>query len=207
MNDKLNEAAAEVASWQSKIWAINEKIATAESTLAASERRRRENALAASLGDATARANLDEVLQDDIRAVRDLENLRLALPAAEQKLREAEAARRNIEAEIRKSDVNRIALERIEAAREVDRALADAGAALQRYQELGEELFAIVADPRRMSLGDEVRGWHRVARAVPAYFATLQKMLPGMFFGGGGSLAQAEASYWNVSIISRSDAA
>jgi hypothetical protein len=88
---KLEEAARAVSEWQTKLWTINESIAKAEATLSQSERRRRENALAASLGDADAQKNLDEVLQDDIRAVRDLENLRLARPAAEEKLREAEA--------------------------------------------------------------------------------------------------------------------
>jgi hypothetical protein len=207
MNEKLNEAAAEVTKWQSTVWSINEKIATAETTLAASEARRRESALMASLGDADAQKNLDEVLQDDIRAVRDLENLRLARPAAEAKLKEAEAAHRAIEVDVRKSQVNKLALERIEAAKEVDQALADAAKALQRYQELGEELFSLTADPRRMSLGDEVRGWSRVARSLPAPFVTLQKMLPGVFFGGGGSLAAAESAHWGVAVLVRKDAA
>jgi hypothetical protein len=202
MNDKLNEAAAEVAKWQTTVWSINEKIATAETTLAASERRRRENALAASLGDADAQRNLDEVLQDDIRAVRDLENLRLALPAAEAKLREAEGAHRNIEAEIRKESVSRIVLDRIEAGKEFDRTIAAAGVALQRYLDLGGDIWPLVIDPYG-STRDQVEGWMRIAKSLPAPFADLQKRLPGVFFGGGGSLAQSEASYWNVSIIKR----
>jgi hypothetical protein len=202
VNDKLNQAAASVTEWQSTVWSINEKIATAETTLAASERRRRENALAGALGDTDAQKNLDEVLQDDIRAVRDLENLRLARPAAEEKLREAEGAHRHIEAEIRKESVSRIVLQRIEAAREVDRTFGDAGAALQRYLDLGGEIWPLVIDPYG-STRDQVEGWMRIAKALPAPFATLQKRRPGEVFGGGGPLAQEEALYWNVSIIKR----
>jgi hypothetical protein len=106
---------------------------------------------AASLGDAAAQKNLDEVLQDDIRAVRDLENLRLGLPAAEAKLREAENAHRLIEAEIHKIRVNELVFDRIDAAKEVDRVLADAGAALQRYLDFGEDIWPLVAKGETMA--------------------------------------------------------
>jgi len=197
------EAAAAVTEWQLKVWTINEKIAAASAALASSEARRRENALAASLGDADAQKNLDQVLQDDIRAQRDLDNLKLSLPLAEAKLREAEGELRAVEAAARKAEVGRLALERIEAAKAVDQALSEAAVALQRYQGLGNELLAILVDPNNMSTNEIIEGWHRVAKSLPAPFATLQKRLPGVFFGGGGSLAQAEASYWGVTEFKR----
>jgi hypothetical protein len=203
---KLEQAAASVAAWQSKVWTINEAIAKAETTLAASERRRRENALAASLGDAAAQKNLDEVLENDIRAVRDRDNLLLARPAAEEKLREAEAAHRNIEAEIRKESVSRIVLERIEAGKEFDRDIAAAGRSLQRYLDLGGDVWPLVIDPYG-STRLQVEGWMRIAKALPALFQTLQERLPGVVFGAGGSLAEAEALYWNVTPFKKDDAA
>jgi hypothetical protein len=206
MNPKL-EAAAKVTEWQLKVWTINEKIAAASAALASSEARRRENALAASLGDADAQKNLDQVLQDDIRAQRDLDNLKLSLPLAEAKLREAEGELRAVEAAVRKAEVGRLALDRIEAAKAVDQALSEAAVALQRYQDLGNSLLEILVDPNNMSTNEGVEGWHRVARSLPAPFATLQKRLPGVFFGGGGSLAQAEASYWGVTPFKKDAAA
>jgi hypothetical protein len=194
---KLEEAAAAVSEWQSTVWSINEKIATAETTLAASEARRRENALLASLGDTDAQKSLDEVLQDDIRAVRDLENLRLARPAAEAKLREAENAHRAIAAEVKKSRVNELVLKRIAEAEDVAAAITAAGEALRRYLDSGAEIYALT-DDLFGSRRDEVEGWNRIAKSLPAPFADLQKRLPGVFFGGGQPLAQAEASYWGV---------
>jgi hypothetical protein len=197
-NTKIEATAAAVSEWQMKVRTINEKIATAEAAFAASEARRREHALAASLGDDAAQKNLDQVLQDDIRTQRDLDNLKLSLPLAEAKLREAENAHRAVIAEVRKAEVAKLVLERIDVAREYDRAAAESAAWLQRYHAIGNELHAILADPMNMSLNEGVEGWHRVAKSLPAPFATLQKRLPGVFFGGGGSLAQAEASYWGV---------
>jgi hypothetical protein len=202
MTDELNQAAATVSEWQLKVWTLNEKIAAATAALASSEARRRENALAASLGDADAQKNLDQVLQDDIRAQRDLENFRLALPAAEAKLREAENAQRNIEVEVKKSQVNELVLKRIADAEDACVALAAAGEALRRYLDGGAKIYALT-DDLFGSRRDEVEGWNRIAKSLPSVFADLQKRQHGVFFGGGLNLADAEASYWNVSIIKR----
>jgi hypothetical protein len=71
----------------------------------------------------------------------------------------------------------------------------------KRYEALGRELFALCANGTEVSNWDHIEGWSRIAKSLPAPFVTLQKRLPCVFFGGGGSLAQSEASYWGVSII------
>jgi hypothetical protein len=199
---KLDQAAASVSEWQTKAWTINESITKAEAVLAQSERRRRENALAASLGDADARKNLDQVLRDDIQAQRDLENLRLALPLAEAELKTAENAHRAIEVEVKKSQVNELVLQRITAAQDADAALTASGEALRRYLDVGAKIYALT-DDLFGSRRDEVEGWNRIAKSLPAPFADLQKRQHGVFFGGGQKLADAEASHWNVSIIKK----
>jgi len=130
------------------------------------------------------------------------EHLKMALPLAEAKLREAENEHRNIEIEMRNHEKNRLVLDRIEAAKEVDRDLAAVGRSLQRYLDLGGDIWPLVVDPYG-STRDQIEGWMRIAKALPALFQTLQKRLPGVDFGGGGPLAASEAGYWGVSIISR----
>jgi 2-keto-3-deoxy-L-rhamnonate aldolase RhmA len=201
-HEKLEQANRAVAEWQSKVWTINEAIAKAENTLAASERRRRENALAASLGDADAQKNLDEVLQDDIRAVRDLDNLRLAGPAAEAKLREAENTHRLIAAEVKQSQVNELVLKRIAEAEDVAAALTVACEALRRYLDSGAQIYALT-DDLFGSRRDDVEGWNRIAKSLPSPFADLQKRQPGVFLGGGPKLADAEASHWGVTTFKK----
>src|SRR6478672_9927063 len=116
----------------------------------------------------------------------------MALPLAEAKLREAENEHRNIEIEMRNHEKNRLVLDRIEAAKEVDRDLAAVGRSLQRYLDLGGDIWPLVVDPYG-STRDQIEGWMRIAKALPALFQTLQKRLPGVDFGGGGPLAASEA--------------
>jgi hypothetical protein len=206
-HDNLEAAAAEIADWNAKIWKLREAIAKAEAVLAESEGRRRQHALEAALGGDIAKKHLEQVLRDDRDAARQLEDLRLALPLAEAELKTAENAHRAIAAEVKKSRVNELVLERIAEAEDVTAALTVAGEALRRYLDSGAEIYALT-DDLFGSRRDEVEGWNRIAKSLPAPFADLQNRQPGVFYGGGGSLAQAEASYWGVvSIAKDADAA
>jgi hypothetical protein len=202
MNAQLDSAAAAIADWNARIWKLREDIGKAEATLAESTHRRQQSVLDAALGDDGAKQRLEQVLADDRKAERELADLKMALPLAEAKLREAECAHRNIEAEIRKESVSRIVLDRIEAGKEFDRTIAVAGVALQRYLDLGGDIWPLVIDPYG-STRDQVEGWMRIAKSLPAPFETLQKRLPGVSFGGGGPLAQSEASYWGVATFKK----
>jgi len=91
---KLEVAAADVATWRDRVRTLQENIAKAEAVAAASVRSRQENVLAASLGDSAAKENLSAVLEDDRRAERELEDLRLAPPLAVSELRTAEGVHR-----------------------------------------------------------------------------------------------------------------
>jgi hypothetical protein len=201
-HDNLEAAAAEIADWNAKIWKLREAIAKAEAVLAESEGRRRQHALEAALGGDSAKKHLEQVLRDDRDAARQLEDLRLALPLAEAELKTAEDAHRTIAAEVKKSRVNELVLKRIAEAEDVAAALTAAGEALRRYLDSGAQIYALT-DDLFGSRRDEVEGWNRIAKSLPAPFADLQKRQPGVFYGGGQKLADAEASYWNVSIIKR----
>ena len=201
-HDNLEAAAAKIADWNAKIWKLREAIAKAEAVLAESEGRRRQHALEAALGGDSAKKHLEQVLRDDRDAAGQLEDLRLALPLAEAELKTAENAHRAIAAEVKKSRVNELVLKRIAEAEDVTAALTVAGEAIRRYLDSGAQIYALT-DDLFGSRRDEVEGWIRIAKSLPAPFADLQKRQPGVFLGGGPKLADAEASYWNVSIIKR----
>jgi hypothetical protein len=96
----------------------------------------------------------------------------------------------------------RTVAERAAEAEDVAAALTVAGEALRRYLDSGAQIYALT-DDLFGSRRDEVEGWNRIAKSLPAPFADLQRRQPGVFYGGGQKLADAEASYWNVSIIKR----
>jgi hypothetical protein len=197
----LEEAGASVATWRDRVRTLNENISKAEAVAAASVRNRRENVLAASLGDDAAKINLAEVLEDDRKATRDLEDLRLALPLAEQELRTAENDHRVAEAEFRKAEVVRLARDRVEAARQIDQAFADFSAAWQRYESLGHQLYnaASYDHQNQIYLSETCDGLARLSAALPMKpFYDLRHRHSFAPIGTSSSLAAAESSYWRL---------
>jgi hypothetical protein len=200
MIDKLNKAAAEVTMWRERVQKINADIVEAEGVVAASEGRRKEYALAASLGDDAARKHLDHVLQDDIRAHRDLENICLALPLAEAELRTAENAQRAAESEIRRAEKNRLARERVAAADKIDAALAAFSSAWVEYEQLGRELYSASVDRQdQIYLAEHFDGLLRLAASLPPEpFYSLRWRHSFANIGGGAPLAVSEAAFWRL---------
>jgi hypothetical protein len=200
MSDKLNEAAANVATWRDRVRTLNENIAKAEAVAATSVRSRQENLLAASLGDSAAKENLSAVLEDDRRAERELEDLRLALPLATSKLTEAEATHRAAEVEWRKAEVNRLARERCAAAAAIDQAFAMFSEAWGRYEDLGKQLFNAAADDHAgniHSFSETCDGMLRLAAALPHEpFYSLRWRHSFAQIGGGAPLAVSESAFW-----------
>jgi hypothetical protein len=210
-HDRLNEAAAGVATWRDRVRTLTENIAKAEAVAAASVRARQENVLAASLGDIAAKETLATVLEDDRRAERELEDLRSALPLATSKLMEAEAAHRLAEADFRKKEVERLARARCEAAAEIDRAFADFSAAWSRYESLGADLLDLASQEpgaNALFLAETISGIARLAASLPAKpFLSLRERFNFMPISTSSSLAAAEAAYWRLSPIEADKAA
>jgi hypothetical protein len=211
MSDRLNEAAAAAHTWRDRVRTLTENIAKAEAVAAASVRARQENVLAASLGDVAAKENLATVLEDDRRAERELQDLRLALPLATSKLTEAEATHRAAEAEWRKAEVDRLARERVEAAAEIDRAFADFSAAWSRYESLGADLLDLASQEQNSNalwLSETVSGVARLVASLPAVpFLQIKERYPFMPIATSKSLAAAEAQYWLLSPPTESEKA
>jgi hypothetical protein len=200
---KLESAAATVAEWRAKIWTLNDNIAKAEAVAAASVRSRQENVLAASLGDDAAKENLAQVFEDDRRAARELEDLRLALPLAESELRMAEHDHRAAEAEWRKAEVNRLARERVAAAAEIGKAFAYFSKAWANYSALGDELLGLASqepNSNALYLAETISGEARLVASLPAKpFLAIREKFNFMPISTSKSFAAAEASYWRLS--------
>jgi hypothetical protein len=199
-HDKLEAAAAAVTEWIANIRTINEKIAAAEAGFVESQKRRQENILAAALGDHDARARLDHVLEDDLRAERELGTLRSSLPIAEAALANAQRAQKSAEAEWRRSEVVRLARDRVEAAAAIDQAFAEFSAAWQRYSDLGRELFIVSDDnPNQIYLAEHLDGLLRLSAALPHQpFFDLRHRHSFAQIGGGAPLAVSEAAFWRL---------
>jgi hypothetical protein len=197
---KLDQAAASVSEWNAKIWRLREDIAKAEAALADSTRLRQQHVLDAALGDHDAKSRLAEVLQADRDAERHLADLQLALPLAMAELANAEGAMKVAETEFRKKEVERLARARVDAAVQIDHALADFSAAFADYEKLGRELFAAACDHQnQISLGETFDGMARLSAALPAKpFYDLRHRHSFAPIGTSSSLAAAESSYWRL---------
>jgi chromosome segregation ATPase len=203
LNDKLNQAAADVAEWNAKIFKLREDITKAEAVLAESQHRRQSHVLEAALGSDDAKDRLAQVLADDRRAERELEDLRSALPLAQSQLREAEAAHRAAEDELRRAEVTRLAIERVSAAADIDRSLADFSAAWARYEDLGHQLYNAASDHQnQIYLSETCDGMARLSAALPLkpFYDLRHRHSFAPIGTSKSSLAAAEAAYWRLPV-------
>ena len=200
--DKLTAAAASVAEWQTNVRTIADKIAKAEAALAESQKRRQEHVLAAALGDHDARERLDHVLDDDRKAERELQDLRSALPLAEAALANAQRAQKSAEVEWRRTEVERLARARVEAAAAIDEAFADFSRAWATFESLGHELIGLAsAEPgaNALYLSETVDGVGRLVASLPRIpFLAIKERYPFTAVSTSKSLAAAEAAYWRL---------
>ena len=200
--DKLNQAVAAVAEWQTNVRTINEKIATATAALSEAKKRRQESVLSAALGDHDARERLDHVLEEDRKADLDLEILRSSLQIAETELASAERAQKDAEAEWRQAEVYRLARERCSAAAAIDAALAAFNDAWIEYTKIGQQLFSASIDRQdQLYLAENFDGLRRLASALPHQpFFDLRHRHSFAQIGGGAPLAVSEAAFWRLPI-------
>jgi hypothetical protein len=167
--------------------------------------------LQAARGDVGAKNALDKLLTEDLAAERTLADLRLVvLPQAEAELANAERTLKSAETEFRKKEIERLARARVDAARQIDQALADFSAAFADYESLGRELYAAASDfQNQISLSETFDGMARLSAALPMKpFYDLRHRHSFAPIGTSKSLAASEASYWRLPPIeARKDAA
>jgi hypothetical protein len=202
MTDKLNQAAASVSEWNTKIWKLREGIGKAEAVHAEGEHRRQQHVLDAALGDPEAKQRLEAILDDDRKAERELQDLRSALPLAEAALANAQRAQKSAEVEWRRTEVERLARARVKAATAIDEAFADFSRAWATFESIGHELIGLAsAEPgaNALYLSETVDGVGRLVASLPAKpFLAIRDRFNFMPISTSKSLAAAEALYWRL---------
>jgi hypothetical protein len=205
MQSKLEQSAAAVAEAQANVRTITENISKAEAIVAAAAHRRTEHELAAALGNYESRNHLEQILRDDSEAERQLQIQQRALPLALERLKSAENAHRDAEAEQRKADVSRLARERVDAAAAIDQAFADFSKAWSEYQALGHELLNLASqepNSNALYLAETVDGVGRLVASLPAKpFLAIREKFNFMPISTSKSFAAAEAAYWRLPAI------
>jgi hypothetical protein len=198
--NRLEAAAEAVAKCRQHIQEIRFAIAAQEEIVAENERHRQAHTLKAALGDVAAKEALAKILHEDLAAERTLADLRKALPLSETELANAERAQKIAEAEHRQAVVTQLARARVDAAAQIDQALADFSAAWSKYESLGRELFAAASDfQNQISLSETFDGMARLSAALPAKpFYDLRHRHSFAAIGTSSSLALAESMYWRL---------
>jgi hypothetical protein len=199
---KIEQAAAAVATWRDRVRTLTENVVTATAALSETKKRRQESLLAAALGDQDVRKQLDHLLEEDRKAERELDDLRASLPIAEAALANAQLAQKAAEVEWRRTEVERLARERVAAAAAIDQAFADFSAAWAKYEGLGKQLFNAAADDHASNIHsfvESVDGMLRLAASLPHEpFYSLRWRHSFAQIGGGAPLAVAEAAFWRL---------
>jgi hypothetical protein len=210
-HDKLEAAGAEIADWNAKIGKLREDIAKAEAALADSTRIRQQHVLEAALGDDGAKNRLAGVLQADREAERQLDDLKMALPAALERLRAAESEHRAAEVEWRKVELDRISRCRVAAAEKIDAAFAAFSSAWIEYEQLGRELLGLASQDQNANalyLSETISGEARLAASLPAKpFLAIKERFHFLPVSTSNSLAAAEALYWRLPPVEADKAA
>jgi len=142
------------------------------------------------------------VLEDDRRAERELEGLRLALPLGLEQLKASEHAHREAEIEFRRARVHHLARQRVEAGAAIDQAFSDFAAAWSDYESLGHELLDLASQEpgaNVMYLSETVDGVGRLVASLPARpFLAIRERFNFMPISTSKSLAASEAQYWHL---------
>jgi hypothetical protein len=208
-NHNLEAAAELVAERRKNISDIRAAIAAQEEIVTENERRRQAHTLQAALGDVAAKEALAKILHEDLAAERTLADLRKALPLSETELANAVRAQKIAEAEHRQAVVTQLARARVDAASDIDKALADFSEAWSRFEVLGRQLYAAASDHQnQISLSESFDGLQRLSAALPAKpFYDLRHRHSFAPIGTSSSLAAAEAAFWRLPPVEAAKAA
>ena len=199
LDKAVADSAQTVEVWKSNIKAIEAQIENANSRLEKSEAHRIRFALAASLGNAQATAEIAAARAEAAAAAGDGNDLSHALSQAKAMLIEAER-----EAKIARNNLGRFMVEilvkkRIEVASQLDAAISDFARVYAQYEELGATIInmpdAMSHNVHGMSNHEGAVGARRVAAALPAFFL---RFFPNSLHDEQKkeSLAVTESRFW-----------
>jgi hypothetical protein len=197
---KVSETAASVTNSKNSIAKIQTQLNSANLALTRARKERESHALQASLGDATAVAAIKAARDAQRDAEALLDDLRVALPAAEASLAEAEKAAASAKAALSRFVAEGLMRKRIENAAQIDAWLAAGASLFDVRAKLGTEIVNMDVMPRTMhgtSNYEEAMGARRLRASLPAW---ISKLFPGAVHDEmpRQPLAISEAQFWSL---------
>jgi chromosome segregation ATPase len=140
LEKQVEETAAAAVDWKNTIAKIETELNVATLARDNAQKVRSTHALAAAMQDAHAVAEIKHARSAEASATATIADLAVALPAAREKLAEAERAAADARSELARLQAEKIMRARVQAAARMDGALAEAAAAYVDFERLGREL-------------------------------------------------------------------
>lgn len=176
LNKAVDEAVQTVATWRDNVAKINKSINEAHTRIAAANEVREQHALAASLNDAKAIAELGKARREHAEAEASLHDLKIALDGAQTRLQDALRDENSARMALNQHNGRELMLKRIQVAAKLDGIFADMAAAYREYEELGREISNLDVTPRSFAgIADHqgTMGARRVRAAMPRFMWSL----------------------------------
>jgi outer membrane protein TolC len=153
------------------------------------------------MGDAAAISHVKAARDAQRDAESTIDDLKIALPAAQAQLAAAEKNAESARHELAKLLGEKIMRRRVAAAARMDVAFAEAASAYSDFERLGRELQSFpdlnLAAGGNMSFYEGATGFRRIAASLPLFFL---KLFPGTWTNEAARtpLAQSEAHFWQL---------
>jgi DNA repair exonuclease SbcCD ATPase subunit len=201
LEQSVIEAEARVADWKRSVAAIETELNTANAALVRAKGHREAHAMAARLGDATAKAVVAQARDEQHAAEQDIVDLQIALPAAAEQLATAEKSAASARHALAKLQAEALMRQRIEVAGQIDEVIAEFTRLFGQYEKFGREIAnmpgILPANTFGMVNHDDALGWRRVRACLPKL---LDRVYPNAQHDEmrKESLATSETRHWNL---------
>lgn len=207
LQKSVDEAEAKAADWRRSVAAISTELNTANAALVRAKGHRETHAMAARLGDATAKAAVAHARSEQHAAEQDIVDLQIALPEAQAQLAAAEKVAATARHAVAKVIAEQKMRARIEVACQIDAVIADFTRLFNEYEKLGHEIMNMDTMPHNMfGTANHDGSLRRVRAALPK---CLDRVYPNALFDEmkKESLKITESMCWNLAPLESEKAA
>jgi hypothetical protein len=203
LETEVARTASEVEKWQGVITGITRQFEIANVALMRAKKAREAHALKAAQNETAAVAAIAAARSDLLAAEQTINDLEIALPAAEAQLAIAQKAATSARHELAMLHVGVLIRRRIDVAGQIGAVVADVARLYGEYEKLGREIInmpdatVVLPNMHGISNFEGVLGARRVRASLPAFF---WKLFPGAIHDEmkTENLATSEARFWNL---------
>lgn len=202
LEKQVTETEAIASEWKRTLANLIEQYNAAEVAQANARQIREAHALGAAMNDAAAVAAIKAARADQIAAEQTLDDLKIASPAAQERLAAAEKIAASARAELGRHNAEILMRNRIIIAGDLDKVAAEFARLYAQYEALGGKIENMPGALPRTNAGmtnhEGVVGARRVRASLPKFF---WKLFPGAIHDEmpTDALANSEARFWNLS--------